>query len=117
MTTYQRDYQPLTLNRVIEIQTLTTAPDRFGSPVETWTTLDTVWANARDWKPPAEDFLEDASIDIATRYAIFRIRWRDDFDETARVLWDGVVWNVRGLAEVGRAMFLEIAADSDGTAP
>lgn len=110
----EREQSPNTydLNRLIEIQKFTSMRDRFGGVIEGWATLDTVWANARDERKPQEVFVQDADRTLAFRYLTFRVRWRADFDETARVRFEGRIFDIKGLAEVGRRQWLDIITAS-----
>ena len=117
----EREQGPGNLNRVIEIQKFSSTRDRFGGVVEAWTGLASgpIWAHLRTPQTPREQFINEAQRILSTRYGIFRIRWvgREVFDERDRVIYDGVIWNIRGIGEVGRRVFTEIKADSNGVTP
>ena len=116
MTTRQPGAGALRLNRrQIEIQNLKTARDRFGGEVMEWTTLDggPVWAHMRPWGTPAERFESESAVTLARRYAAFRIRFRDDFNELSRVLYDGLVWEIKGVAVVSRNRTLDLFCQSN----
>ena len=38
---------------------------------------------------------------LLMRNATIRIRWRNDVQETARVVYDGFPWDIKGIAEIG----------------
>ena len=114
MTTRQRQPAALRLNRTIEIEALTVERDRFGGVREVWTALPSgpVWANARQGRPPKEVYIQDASRAVALRYTTFRVRHRADFNETARVRFEGDLFDIKGIAEVGRRQWLDIITAS-----
>ena len=112
----RRNRQPagLVLNRTIEIENLKTTRDRYGGVREEWTPLPggAMWANARPGQPPKEVYVTDADTVVAFRYLTFRIRHRTDFDETARVRFEGDLYDIKGLAEIGRRQWLDIITAS-----
>ena len=79
-----------------------------------WTPLPggAMWANARDVQNPQERFITDADRTLAFRYLTFRIHHRTDFDERARVRYEGKLFNIKGLAEIGRRQWLDIITAS-----
>ena len=84
--------------------------------MSSWTQVDQVWANERQWKVSKEDFENDADIELATRYSVFRIRPRTDFDETSRIVdADPITWNIRGIARMGK--WTDVFCSSNGEAP
>lgn len=87
------------LDRRITIATLTITRDSHGGQVESWTTLATVWAAAVPWRGS-----EAVHADQVTALAEFRfqLRYRTDFDAKARVTFDGVVYDIIRIDEIGR---------------
>ena len=51
----------------------------------------------------ASQFIPEATVK-------FKIRFREDFDETAKITYDGVDYDILYLAEIGRADGVEILA-------
>ena len=103
------------LNRLIEIQRkVITRDPRFGSEVETWVKLDTVWAHVNQ-TGVSEDFDNDAHRAIPLRNATIRIRWRDDVKETSRVVYDGFLWDIKGIAELGYRRELDLFCQTDAS--
>ena len=81
------------LDRRITIQSRTVVLDpTFGGETVTWVDLDTVWASFRP-RTAGETFRTDSNIIQASNTAAFRIRWRDDLDETMRVVFEGE-WDI-----------------------
>lgn len=96
------------LDRRITIEMVTDPDVPVGE--ETWTERATVWAGKGEIRG-RERFT--AQQDLATRTAIWTIRYRADVTETDRIVDDqGVTWGITGLAERGRREWLEISAEA-----
>lgn len=93
------------LDRRITLQERTDTRDAAGEPIPAWTTLDTVWA-ALIPLTGREQF--EAQQVNAQRPAKFQIRYRDDVTETMRISWDGEVWDINGISQIGRREGLEL---------
>ena len=95
------------LDRQITIEEATTAQDSYGQPLETWTTFAVVWAAKVDIKA-RERFT--ANQPLAEETTRFRIRYLDNLTPQMRVRHDGKVYDIQGIAELGRRVGLEITA-------
>ena len=104
--------QPQQLDRIITIQQRTVTRDSFGGEIVKYADLDTVWANVKQ-TGTSENFENDASRKVALRNSTIRIQWRDDLDETSRVVYDGYVWDIEGIAEIGHRRELELFCQTD----
>lgn len=83
------------LNRRISIQQRSTSQDSLGQPVETWTEVAEVWADCRSTNGLSfikESMVADATSTMA-RYS-FRIRYRTGLNESMRVVYDSVNYNI-----------------------
>ena len=113
MTTRRAKPTPaLRLNRIVSIEKPTIARDNFGSELRKWIELAEVWANVR----PAgaeERFRQDSNKEQALRRAKMRIRWRDDVYEVYRVIYDGLIWDIEGIEEIGFRRELELSISAD----
>ena len=113
MTTRRAKPTPaLRLNRIVSIEKPTIARDNFGSELRKWIELAEVWANVR----PAgaeEQFRQDSNKEQALRRAKMRIRWRDDVYEVYRVIYDGLIWDIEGIEEIGFRRELELSISAD----
>lgn len=89
----------------IEQETETVSPS--GGVVVTWATVATVWAAKMDVRP-RERYA--AATDLATETTTFRIRWRSGITPEMRITYDGKVYNIEGIAEVGRRIALDLTA-------
>lgn len=95
------------LDRRIQIQTLTVTRDAHGGQLQTWTTLATVWAQVIPMR--GKELFEAAQFQPGAEVK-FVIRYRDDFDEKARIIYDGANFDIVHIAELGRQAGLEITA-------
>ncbi len=93
------------LDRQITIRTPALTQDTHGGSVETFSDLATVWAE----RVPngGRRFLAAAQIQPGLQ-VIYRIRYRSDFDETARIVDDGNEYGILAIHEIGRRDGLEI---------
>lgn len=83
------------LDREIEIQKKTVARDSYGQPLETWSTLATVWAAKEDDRGREFFAAQQVQAFAPTR---FRIRYRSDVTAGHRVSYGGQVYDVRAVA-------------------
>ena len=88
------------LNRIVQLQRRTVSRDNFGSEVETWSSVAEVWASVIQ-TGTAENFENDANRAIAKRSAQITIRWLPNIKETWRVIHVGLIWDIKGIAEIG----------------
>lgn len=100
------------LDRRIVIERVSVTYDEFNAPVEQWSTLATVWASKVDVKD-GERFRADAvSSEITTR---FRIRYSTtvaDVSPRDRISYDGRLYDIVAVKEVGRREGIEITASA-----
>lgn len=85
------------LNRQIVIQSRDTGEDAAGQPVDTWTTLATVWANvagATGMGSIRQSATRDGVAVELNSYS-FRIRYRTDVDAARRVVFGGQNYDVK----------------------
>lgn len=93
------------LDRRVQIKVKTATRDSFGAEILTYSVLATVWAevvpiSGREFFAAAQ-FIPEASLKI-------RMRFREDFDETAIIHYDGVDYDILYISEIGRADGLEV---------
>ena len=77
------------LNKRITIQQRTTTQDAIGQPVETWTTVATVWADVRGTN--GLSFIKEAikaDADVSIARVSFRVRYRTDITAGMRVVFN-----------------------------
>ena len=107
---------PRVFNRIVELQEFTSTRDNFGSIIESWATVDTVWASVNQ-TGVSEKFKNDANRKLALRTAQIEIRWRSDIEETWRVIYDGLIWDIKGQAQIGRRQGLNLFCQTDVNRP
>lgn len=91
------------LDRYITLQSVSTAVDAYGQPIETFSTLASVWARI-DYKSEVEKFENEqlkavSSID-------FTIRYRTDITEMMRISYASNIYQIIGISEIGREIGL-----------
>jgi len=98
------------LDRRITIQTAHTTPNELNEPVETWVKLTTVWAKKTDVSDRERISAAEVSAEITTR---FLIRWSNRVSQVSpkdRILFDGKIYDIFSVKEVGRREGIEISA-------
>ena len=93
------------LDRYITLQSVSTSVDAYGQPVESFSTLASVWAKI-EYKSEVEKFENEqlravSSID-------FTIRYRTDITEQMRISYDSNTYQITGIAEIGRGEGLNL---------
>ena len=95
------------LDRRIGIERFTATEDVLGGQVKTWAPLATVWASAtviRSGERMTEGEL------AATADMTFQIRWGVGVTVLDRVAYDGRLWDISRVNEIGRRVGQEIIA-------
>lgn len=95
--------------RIVLQRLIATGVTDLNEAVTDWQAFATVWAALT---PLSEAERVEAAKKTATRSIRFRVRWRDDVDETARILHDGLAYEITGVREIGRRVALEITAEA-----
>ena len=75
-------------------------------------TVDTAWASVNQ-TGVSEKFVNDANLKVAKRTAQITIHWRPDVREDMRVIYDGLIWDIEGIAEIGRRERLNMFCQTD----
>ncbi len=94
----------------IVIQRATTTPDGFNEGAETWSTLATVWAKAQ---PVSDGERWQAGQTLANETTRFTIRWASwvsSVNPRDRISYDGRIWDIQGVKNIGRDAYREITA-------
>lgn len=95
------------LDRLVVIERKTEAQGSTGQPVETWAEWKRVWMGKRDIKAN-ERFRADQQ--LAEETTVWLSHWIDGLTTSDRLNVDGKVYDITGLAEVGRRAGFEITA-------
>lgn len=100
------------MDQRITLQLFAAAPDGYGGQLQSWVdyaTNPTVWANVIA-KSGREGMTEDRM--TASFVVLFTIWNRRDIDPRDRIVWQGVVYNIRGVRDQGgRAQRIVIEAE------
>jgi SPP1 family predicted phage head-tail adaptor len=99
------------LDRVIEIQSRSTGPDVYGTPIDVWTTFATMRAQKRE---NAINDREGARGDTTDTVITFRMRWLDGVTLDNRVSYQGHAFTIRQIKEIGRRVGLDITCERIG---
>jgi head-tail adaptor len=97
------------LDELFDVERATTTQDETGAPVETWAVWKTIWLGRRDVQA-AERFR--AYLEIATETTVLVGHYLAGLQHDDRLVrrQDGQIFDIVGLAEVGRRQGLEITA-------
>lgn len=101
---------PGKMDRRITLQTRTVAANAYNEPIETWTTLATVWA-ALEYPITGSDEETADKLNISRQRVIFTIRYRDDTGYVERVLYNDEVYDIERIAEIGRNQYLKLTTE------
>ena len=98
------------MDRLITIQQPQQSQDDYGEPVTTgWIDFAKPWAQVI---PVSGREYFDAAAARAEKLTRFRIWWRSGVTEAMRIVYDGRIYDVRSIIEIGRRERLEIAAEA-----
>ena len=96
------------LDRRIVIQASTVSRDGYGEGVPAWSTFRTVWA----WIRPVNVSEAEKSNKITASETVrFVVRYRSDYNEKMRIVYNSATYDIRGIQEVGRRKYLDITAE------
>lgn len=97
------------MDRKITLQSRTVTTDGYGGQSEAWADITTVWANYTPQVMTGRTLNEISDQAQFLEKALFTIRWRE-VPTDARIVYNGAVWKIIGMAEVGRKDRLKMAA-------
>jgi SPP1 family predicted phage head-tail adaptor len=93
----------------VQLQQKTVSSDAVGGVIETWKTIDTVWAAEAD-STAREQFMAQAPGYHLTR--VVRIRFRSDVNESWQVIChDGRIGRIGSLSLVGRREAIDLLCE------
>ena len=99
-------------NHIVTLQQQKTTRDALGGEFVEWTDVTHLWAFVRQ-TGASSSFENDANIQQETRNATFRIFYTSEVSELDRIIHDGLVWDILGIAELGRRKELLVYAQTD----
>lgn len=97
------------LNRRITIQRRTVTVDSHGGRVESYFNLATVWASLDHPQTGSGEDMANA-LKIATQNTVFVI-WKRDVQFTDRITYNGNVYDITRIAEIGLNQYLQLTAE------
>lgn len=97
---------PGKFDRRISIQTRTVVRGSAGGAADSWSLLDTVWAQKIE--EGSREFSSAAAMHAEATRA-FRIRYRSDVTPQHRVVYGGQFHDILGVTEEGRSEYLLLA--------
>jgi SPP1 family predicted phage head-tail adaptor len=95
------------LDRSIIIERVTPTPDSYGVPMATWATLATLRAELIEGT--TDEFIRESGASTEATLT-FRTRFLAGVTLADRITFEGAVYNIKQLKEVGRRRGLEIHA-------
>lgn len=98
----------------VVIQSVSTTYDTMGAPVETWSTLATVFAAVRPqrYTSGVEALVQAMGREtVATTYTV-TVYWRDDVTELNRLTWNGKTLDINRVIDPdGKRTWLELMCE------
>lgn len=109
------------LDRRITIQRATTAPDAYGTPIESWGDLTCTWA-ALSYPATGSGEVQHDAVHLATTNVLFTIRYYAGLLPTDRIVYNGQNYDITRISETNgpasavsqqasRRAYLEIMAE------
>jgi SPP1 family predicted phage head-tail adaptor len=99
------------LDRVIEVQRPTTTLDLYGTPTQGWTKVATMRAQLLAFSADNREGQRGSTSDTVIT---FRTRWLDGVTLESRVLYDGQVFKIAKVKEIGRRVGLDLTCERVG---
>jgi head-tail adaptor len=99
------------LDRIIEIQRRSIAPDLYGTIIDVWTTIATMRAQKLE---NATDDREGARGNTTDTVITFRLRWFDGIGLENRITYEGQPFKIARIKEIGRRVGLDITCERLG---
>jgi SPP1 family predicted phage head-tail adaptor len=100
------------LDRRITIEQNTPTQGPTGEEAASWSTLATVWAEVRQRR--GREFFDSHQV-VAEIDTVFLIRHRTDVTAKMRVSWDGRLYDIHYVGEIGRKDGLELMTSAQGS--
>ncbi|MCK8780557.1 head-tail adaptor protein [Rhizobium sp. NTR19] len=106
------------LDRRITVERVTSVPNDFNEPVETWAEVATLWARRRDASDTHKiEYMAAGQVGSFTvaRFTVRSSSVTRTITPVDRIVHEGKVWEIRGVKEAdeGRRRFIEITALKD----
>lgn len=97
------------LDQRVEFKQPSYVVDSVGGRTKTFVTNFSCWAKVK--AKSGREYNDNDQVEASGNYT-FVIRWRDDFDETNQIIWNGQAYNIHFVSQMGgRKLYLEINAE------
>jgi head-tail adaptor len=100
------------LDRIITIERRTTGLDLYGTVIDTWALVATMRAQKLE---NATDDREGQRGDTTDTVITFRMRWLDGVTLEHRVTYEGQLFKITRIKEIGRRVGLDITCERVGS--
>ena len=98
------------LDRIVIIQQKAVSQDTYGEEIETWTTLDTVWAGRKDFRGKEYFAAQQTAASVS---AVYTIRYRTDITpDEHRISDNGRIYDIKSVIELCRKVGLELMVEA-----
>jgi SPP1 family predicted phage head-tail adaptor len=94
------------LDRRILLEQNLPTPDSFGQPIDSWSEVGQVWARV-DYMQGSEK--NQANEEVAIQWIEFTIRYRKPLNARYRITYEGQVYDIEAVAEIGRRQGLKLS--------
>lgn len=104
------------LDREVQLQSRLNTKDGYGQEVQDWQIEDVVWCQKIDVVRATTELDKVGPTEVTKYVSRFIIRYRADINGTWRLKFEGRIYEITQIAEIGRREGLEIVAvgtDSD----
>ena len=81
----------------IEIQHLADGENEVGETIKVWTKYKKLWAEKKQLKGENPIYSDKEGIQYKYR---FKVRYRTDIDEDMRVIYDGIIYDIKNINHV-----------------
>lgn len=97
------------LDQRVQFKSIITTKDSGGGSSKTFVDNFSCWAKVKS--KSGNELNQTDQIQATGKYQ-FVIRWRNDFDETNQIVWDGEVYNISFISNMGgRKLYLVVDAE------
>ena len=102
-------FRPGEIDQYIEIQSQVNTPDGMGGNSVTWQSKGSIFAHVRPLG--GKEITDYERVNAEARY-LFVVRYPVDIDDSDRIVWDGLEFNIRvRKAPKGRDLYMQIEAE------
>ena len=102
------------LDRRITIERATVTLDAFGGEDLIWLTLSVLWASMTPISDGERFRSDERAADITTRFVVRRSNLTKTIDAKDRILFEGRIYQIYGVKEIGFRDGVEITASARG---